>query len=780
MTNITQLTLTQNSSTPDDTRTTITTTLTDNTLLFFNMMNIVAACAAVSLASRPCDVAPLQGSTLCDESRSTQERAYWIVNQLTLDEKISITQNGADAVSRMGLPAYQWWSEALHGVGRSPGVTFDSATPYATSFPQVITTGASFNKTLFHTIGHTISTEARALNNAGHAGLTFWTPNINLMRDPRWGRGQETPGEDPYLTSEYARHFVPGMQEGEDPRHIKASSCCKHYYAYDLENWGGVDRHHFNAIITKQDEADTYLPAFHSCVKNGRVSGLMCSYNAVNGVPSCANGRIMNEFARDAWGFEGYITSDCGAVADVTNNHKYDTPNEAVRDTLAAGMDSDCGGFMKNNMKNSIEANVTKVGVLDHALIDLFAMQVRLGMFDNVAEQPYLKYTFADEVNTPEHQELALDAARQGTVLLKNDGALPLKTSAVKSVAIVGPSANATTLMQGNYQGTAPYLISPSMGVSKYASVQTYLGCSDQKCADDKDFAGAVNIAKTQDATVIIVGLAQNIESEGRDRTDIALPGKQNELVQQVADAAKGPVVVVVMAGGSVDLSQIKSNPKVNAILWMGYPGQSGGQALAEVLFGDYNPGGRLPHTQYPASYLDNFSMFDMNMRPNASTNNTGRTYRFYTGEPVYSFGEGMSYTTFSYTAKTAKASVEAVSVQQMCDKANLQKGFSVTDDDQEMSTVTVDVKNTGSVDGDATVLIFAIPPQSTGAPKKFLVGFERVTLMAGATQSITFPLYYTAFSLVNTAGMHEPVVGGWKIDVGYDAAATVGFTVTN
>ena len=747
--------------------------------LFETMMNVVAACAAVSLASRPCDVAPLQGSTLCDESRSTQERAYWIVNQLTLDEKISITQNGASPVSRMGLPGYQWWSEALHGVGSSPGVTFSGDVPYATSFPQVITTGATFNKTLFHKIGQTISTEARAINNAGHAGLTFWTPNINLMRDPRWGRGQETPGEDPYLTSEYARHFVPGMQEGEDPRHIKASSCCKHYYAYDLENWGGVDRHSFNAIITKQDEADTYLPAFHSCVKNGRVSGLMCSYNAVNGVPSCANGRIMNEFARDAWGFEGYITSDCGAVYDVTYNHHYDTPNEAVRDTLEAGMDSDCGGFMSGNMKKSIEANVTKVGVVDHALIDLFAMQIRLGMFDNVAEQPYLKYTFADKVNTPEHQELALDAARQGTVLLKNDGTLPLKKSGLK-IAMVGPSANITTLMQANYHGVAPYLISPLAGVSKYAQTTFNLGCWDQDCKNDTGFADAVHAAEDADVTVIVLGLSMGLEAEGRDRTNISLPGMQANLVQQVADAAKGPVIGVVVAGGSLDLSPLKNHPKVKGLLWMGYPGQSGGQALAEVLFGDYNPGGRLPHTQYPGSYLDNFSMFDMNMRPNASTNNTGRTYRFYTGEPVYSFGEGMSYTTFSYTAKTAKASVESVSVQQMCDKANLQKGYSVTDDDQEMSTVTVDVKNTGSVDGDATVLIFATPPQSTGAPKKFLVGFERVTLMAGATQSITFPLYYTAFSLVNTAGMHEPVVGGWKIDVGYDAAATVGFTVTN
>ena len=739
------------------------------------MLSVVAC--AVLATGRPCDVAPLLGTPFCDETKTNRVRAEWIVSQLTVAEKIPLLGNTAGPVSRMGLAPYQWWNEALHGLGESHGIKYNATTPAATSFPQVLTTAASFNKSLFFDIGNTIGNEARAFSNVGHAGLTFWAPNINIVRDPRWGRGQETPGEDPYLTSQYAENFVPGMQ-GDDAKYLKASSCCKHYYAYDMEKWGGKTRHNFNAIISLQDEADTYFPAFHSCVRNGKASGMMCSYNAVNGTPSCANERIMNGFARESWGFEGYITSDCAAVKNIVQDHHYDTANEAVRDTLSAGMDSDCGNWLKANTNNSLVAGVTKESTIDNALVNLFTMQLRLGYFDKASEQKYMTYTYADKANTPANQELALDAARQGMVLLKNDGnTLPFSNTTVKTVAMVGPSANATSLLQANYHGLAPYLISPVMGVSSYAKTTLNLGCADTACASDSNFTAAVTAAKEADVTVMVMGLSEKQEGESHDRTDIVFPGKQLELVQQVTDAAKGDVVVVVMAGSSLDMTALKTNPKVKAIIFAGYPGQSGGQAIAEVLFGTVNPGGRLPHTQYPADYITNLSMLDMGMRPNASSNNTGRTYRFYTGEPVYSFGEGMSYTDFTYTVPSG-SSVDASAVAAECTKNNARKAFSVMPDDKVFATVSVTVTNTGSVKGDTVAMIFMKPPPAPGAPIKFLVGFERVTLEPGQNTVVQIPLYYTAFSLTNLNGEHEAVKGAWTLAVGFDDQASATYTV--
>ena len=712
---------------------------------------------------------------MCDESKTHAERAQWLVSQLTLAEKIPLLRNTASAVPRMGIPLYEWWNEALHGIGQSHGVHYGPTTPYATSFPQVVTTGASFNKSLFHQIGSTIGDEGRAFANVGHAGLTFWAPNINIVRDPRWGRGQETPGEDPYLTATYAETFVPGVQ-GDDPKYLKASSCCKHYYAYDMEKWGGTDRHHFDANITLQDEADTYFPAFHSCVRNGKASGMMCSYNAVNGVPSCANSRIMNGFARSSWGFEGYITSDCNAVKNIVDDHHYATPNEVVRDTLSAGMDNDCGEFLQGNTNNSVVAGVTNMSTIDTALVRLFTLHLRLGYYDKESEQKYTTYTYKEKANTPANQKLALDAAQQGMVLLKNTAsALPL--SSASKVALLGPNANATTVMQGNYYGQAPYLVSPLMGLSSYATTTMQAGCADCACTSDKDFPAAVAAAKEADATVMVMGISGQQEGEGNDRTSIAFPPLQLELVKQVTDVAKGPVVVVVMGGGSLDMTALKENPKVSAIVWAGYPGQSGGQAIADVLFGAVNPSGRLTHTQYPEEYIANLSMLDMGMRPNATNNNTGRTYRFYTGTPVYSFGEGLSYTNFSYEVSQGGA-VAASAVAAECTKNNARKAYSVMPDDKTLATLTVTVKNTGSIRGATVPMVFMKPPAAEGAPIKFLVGFERVTLEPGQQTEVAFPLYYSAFSVANAMGEHEVLKGTWNVGVNFDDAATSSFTV--
>eukprot|EP01060_Flectonema_neradi_P013688 TRINITY_DN2042_c0_g1_i8.p1 TRINITY_DN2042_c0_g1~~TRINITY_DN2042_c0_g1_i8.p1 ORF type:complete len:748 (+),score=167.28 TRINITY_DN2042_c0_g1_i8:56-2299(+) len=735
------------------------------------MRSMIGAALLATGYARMCDDAPLKGSVLCDETKTTTERAKWIVSQLEVGEKLDLVGNVAKPIPRMGISHYDWWNEALHGLGSAHGVSFTPEYPCATSFPQVITTGATFNKSLWNSIGRVVSDEARAMNNVGHAGLTFWAPNINLIRDPRWGRGHETPGEDPFATAEYAAKLVSGFQVGEDPKHIKASSCCKHYYAYDLEDWGGKTRHTFNAIVNPQDEADTYLPTFYSCVVNGNASGMMCSYNEVNGVPSCANERIMNGLARGDWGFEGYITSDCGAVKNVDETHHYADANATCKDVLQAGMDSDCGGFLRANLNNSMKAGQAKITDVDNALVNLFSVQIRLGMFDSAENQPYLTYTYKGKVNTPANQKLALEAAQQGMVLLKNtNNAFPLSTSTVKKVAVIGPNANATTTMQGNYAGIAPYLISPIMGISKYAEVNYVEGCNIT-CTSTDGFKSAAAAASDADATVLIIGISTKQESEAHDRMDISLPGYQEDLVNTIAAASKGPLIVVVMAGGSVDFSVAKVNPKVEGVMWTGYPGQSGGQAIADVIFGTYNPAGRLPHTQYPKDYITNLSMLDMGMRPNASNNNTGRTYRFYTGEAVYPYGSGMSYTTFSYSSSVSSISISKSDLSAAAAEMTSKHQYSFNSEmvSNPLATVSIKVKNTGSRDGSDVVMVFAKSPTpgQDGKPLKSLIGFERVFLNIGEEKTVSFPVPASSVALADSTGAWTAVGGEWKFVVG-------------
>eukprot|EP00659_Diplonema_papillatum_P011960 gene11960-18457_t len=705
-------------------------------------------------------------------TKTPYERAAYLVSQFNSTEKIALLQDSAPAVPRLNLSSYEWWSEALHGVAYSRGVHFNAPTPYATSFPQVITTSATFNATMWHSIAQVISQEARAFSNAGNAGLTYWAPNINLIRDPRWGRGQETPGEDPYATGVYARNYVRGLQDGEDAAHLKVSSCCKHYYAYDLEDWNGTDRHHFNAIVNKQDETDTYLPAFHSCVVNGQASSIMCSYNEVNGVPSCANSDILTEIARGRWDFEGYITSDCGAVSDILRSHQYAGAEGTCTVVLEAGMDSDCGHYFTDQLAGALRSKTTPEHLVDRALVNLYKVQVRLGVFDAAAGQPYLEIPTAD-INTAAHQALALDAAREGVVLLKNDAAtFPLSNSSIRTVAVIGPNANATVTMQGNYQGHAPYLISPVAGVQLYANATFAYGC-DVACNSTALFAEAKSAAQAADAVVLVVGLNLGQETESHDRTSLALPGYQNQLIEEVAAAAKGPVLCVYMAGGPVDMTPAKGNARIAGVMWVGYPGQSGGQALAETVFGDNNPSGRLPATQYPADYLDGLSMFDMGMRPNASSHNPGRTYRFYPGPFVYEYGDGLSYTTFSYTQSAGQAAA-GVSVSKEAVEAAIAAWDShfqyfPTSTTPDLANVTVTVKNTGNRAGMVAVICFAVPPEPGvgGAPLKFNVGFQKVELAAGGEADLTFGIQTQGLSLVDARGHRVAVAGQWTMKIG-------------
>lgn len=344
-----------------------------------------------------------------------------------------------------------------------------------------------------------------------------------ILQDPRWGRGQETPGEDPVVNSDYAEGFVAGFQTGEDPSKIKASACCKHYAAYSMEDSDGQSRHNTNAVVTQQDLKDTYFPAFMSCANRGNASGIMCSYNAVNGVPSCASPELLTTNLRENWGFDGYVTSDCGAVGNVANDHNYTggDPNKTALVTLGAGMDNDCGKYFGSDagvLGTAIESGYVPKATWMAALKNLFRVQIRLGMFDPDATQPY-RYYGLEKVDTPEHRELALDAARQGMTLVKNEhNALPLKKGAGNmKIALVGPSANATVTMQSNYHGTAPYFISPADGIMKYSSAVTVVqGMSDTADNSTAGIAGAAAAAASAEATVLVVGLSGLQEGEGK------------------------------------------------------------------------------------------------------------------------------------------------------------------------------------------------------------------------------------------------------------------------
>ncbi|XP_074316626.1 putative beta-D-xylosidase 2 [Silene latifolia] len=707
----------------------------------------------------------------CQTTLPVAERVRDLIGRLTLPEKVSLLVDNAAAIPRLGISSYEWWSEALHGVSNvGPGTRFGGKFPGATSFPQVITTAASFNTTLWEEIGRVVSDEGRAMYNGGMAGLTYWSPNVNILRDPRWGRGQETPGEDPVVAGKYAASYVRGLQ-GTDGDRLKVAACCKHYTAYDLDNWSGVDRFHFNAQVSKQDIVDTFDVPFRECVMAGNVASVMCSYNQVNGIPTCADPRLLRTTIRGDWRLNGYIVSDCDSVGVYYNNQHYtSTPEEAAADAIKAGLDLDCGPFLGIHTINAINRGLVTENDVNNALTNTFTVQMRLGMFDGPpSAQPYGHLGPAD-VCTPAHQELALEAARQGIVLLKNHGpSLPLSHIRHRTVAVIGPNSDATVTMIGNYAGIACGYVTPLQGIGNYAKTIHQQGCENVGCNDDKLFGPAINAASQADATVIIMGLDQSIEAEFKDRVGLLLPGRQQELVSKVAAASRGPTVLVLMSGGPVDVSFAQNDPKVSAILWAGYPGQAGGQAIADVLWGTTNPGGKLPMTWYPQEYLNNLPMTNMAMR--SGPGYPGRTYRFYQGPVVYPFGHGLSYTHFTHTIAGAPLEVMVpLDGHRRTNSSAWGKAIKVTHArcGQLSLAVHVDVRNMGSRDGPHTLLVFSRPPAGHWAPQKQLVAFERVHVPAGAQQRVRVNIHVCKYlSVVDKAGIRRIPLGDHHIHVG-------------
>ncbi|MBA0725398.1 hypothetical protein Golax_021989 [Gossypium laxum] len=732
-----------------------------------------------SAESRPpfaCD--PRNGLTrslkFCRANLPIHVRARDLIGRLTLAEKIRLLVNNAAAVPRLGIQGYEWWSEALHGVSNvGPGTKFGGAFPGATSFPQVITTAASFNESLWVQIGRVVSDEARAMYNGGMAGLTYWSPNVNIFRDPRWGRGQETPGEDPVLAGKYAANYVRGLQSPTGIR-LKVAACCKHYTAYDLDNWNGVDRYHFNARVSKQDLADTYDVPFKSCVVEGKVASVMCSYNQVNGKPTCADPDLLKGTIRGQWGLSGYIVSDCDSVGVMYDTQHFTaTPEESAAAAIKAGLDLDCGPFLAIHTDLAVRRGLLAEADVDLALANTITIQMRLGMFDGEpSAQPYGNLGPRD-VCTPAHQQLALEAARQGIVLLKNSGSLPLSTARHRTVAVIGPNSDVTVTMIGNYAGVACGYTSPLQGISRYARTIHQAGCSDVACDTNNLFGAAEVAAHEADATVLVMGLDQSIEAEFRDRVGLLLPGRQQELVSRVARASRGPTVLVLMSGGPIDVSFAKNDPRVSAIIWAGYPGQAGGTAIADVLFGTTNPGGKLPMTWYPQDYVAKVPMTNMGMRP--SRGYPGRTYRFYKGPIVFPFGHGLSYTSFKHSLALAPTDLSVLLDTNLFATKNYSTLASNAirvkhaKCDSLSSLFHIDVENTGNMDGTHTLLVFSTPPAGQKwSPNKQLIGFHRVHVIAGSKQRVKINIHACKhLSVVDEFGIRRIPMGSHSLHIG-------------
>ncbi|XP_068636980.1 probable beta-D-xylosidase 7 [Aristolochia californica] len=714
-------------------------------------------CACSSEPPFACDASNPSTSSyaFCKQSLSIEVRVQDLVSRLSVEEKIAQLVNKAPAIPRLGIPSYSWWSEALHGIsGAGGGVNFGGPIHSATSFPQVIHSAASFNPNLWYRIGQAIGIEARGFYNNGQAGgLTFWAPNINIYRDPRWGRGQETPGEDPTLVGKYAANFVRGFQgdplEGakSDSQPLKASACCKHFTAYDLDNWKGTTRYVFDAKVTQQDLADTYQPPFRSCVEQGRASGIMCSYNSVNGVPPCADFNLLSKTARQDWGFYGYVVSDCDAVSIIYGAHHYaKSPEDAAAFVLKAGLDVNCGSFLQEYTKSALGQQKLSQYDIDRALRNLFSIRMRLGLFNgNPKNQPFGDIG-ANQVCSQEHQNLAFEAARDGIVLLKNSARLlPLSKTSPGSVAVIGPNADDVTALLGDYAGEPCKRISALQALRNYVKDIRYVpGCEQVSCSP-VGISEPVAAAKAVDHVILIMGLDITQEKEELDRVDLVLPGYQNSLITTVAKAAKNPVILVVVSGGPVDITFAKNHPKIGAILWAGYPGEAGGLAIADVIFGNHNPGGRLPVTWYPQSFTQ-VPMTDMRMR--AAPGYPGRTYRFYNGRAVFSFGYGQSYSSHSYEFVSVSRKQlflnqsSAIQAKRVSNSAAIYDTALLGADmcrNLEFSAV-VRVQNLGEMGGKHSVLLFVRGAESKpGAPIKELVGFENVNLESGGSTEVEF-----------------------------------------
>ncbi len=741
------------------------------------MKGTIRTSTLVSLLVSVCAVGQPDREYL-DTSLSFETRAGRLVEQMTLEERISQLGNGAPPIERLGIPAYDWWNECLHGVARA-GV--------ATVFPQAIGLAATFDRAMMYDMATVISDEARAkhheaLRNDDHGrykGLTFWSPNINIFRDPRWGRGQETYGEDPYLTGQMGIQFVRGLQ-GNDSKYLKLVATAKHYAVH---NGPEPERHTFDVIINARDLWETYLPAFYDLVVTGQAYSVMGAYNRVDGESASASWMLLRDILRKQWGFKGYIVSDCGAISDIVNTHKIvDTREQAAALGVRRGCDLNCGRMYQRALLRAVEQGLIDEAEINLAVYRLMLARMKLGMFDPPETVPYAQIPY--QVNDSEaHDQMALAMAQKSMTLLKNDGLLPLDKAGIKTIAVVGPNADSIVALRGNYNGDASHPVTILEGIRKAAGdgieVLYSAGCplvpnmprrrdstpADTDTSDSLQVSEeTLEMVRKADVAIFVGGLTANLEGEemrmqidgfaGGDRTKIELPDVQMAALKAM-QATGTPVVFVLMSGSAVAMNWADQN--IPAILAAWYPGQRGGDAVANVLFGDANPAGRLPVTFYASTdELADFRDYRMSA-------GKGQTYRYYSGEPAYPFGHGLSYTTFAYS-----------------DLAVSQKRVKADDP----ITVRVKVTNTGSRDGEEVVQLYVRDVTSPRLmPVKQLRGFERITLKQGESKTVTFTLkpiedmrYYNAMlqAYAVEPGEFEIQVGASSGDIRLKETVTV------
>jgi beta-glucosidase len=696
-----------------------------------------------------------------DASRPVAARVNDLVSRLSLAEKIQEMRNGAAAIPRLGIPAYDYWSECLHGVARAGT---------ATVFPQAIGMAATWDTLLIHDEADVIATEARAKHNdyaaknngdsARYYGLTFWTPNVNIFRDPRWGRGQETYGEDPFLTARLGVAFIHGLQ-GDDPKYVKAMACAKHFAVHSGPE---PARHTFDVTPPERDFYETYLPQFEAAVREGHVGAVMGAYNSVYGEPACANPLLLTKILREQWGFTGHVVSDCGAIYDIYANHKFAGSSEAAAaDAVKAGDDLCCGTDY-NSLIRAVKAGLISEKEIDTAVSRLFEARFRLGLFDPPEKVPFAKIPISEN-DKPEHEALALQLARESIVLLKNNGVLPLDRARVKRIAVIGANADSVPMLLGNYNGTPSQPVTILAGIKAAAgancevvyepgcplAVRIPQGGTNGEITVEK-WTKAIATAWSADVVIYVGGISPQLEGEemkvnydgfsGGDRTRIELPSQQTELLKALAATGK-PVVFVNCSGSAISMPWEAKN--LPAIVQAWYPGEQGGWAVADVLFGDANPAGRLPVTFY-------HSTADLPAFENYAMSN--RTYRYFSGKPEFAFGHGLSYTKFDYSAAAL-------------DKSRFTAGDTVK--------ISFLLKNSGARDGDEVAQVYfrhAISAQPQ--PRLALCGFTRMHLANGQGARITMDIPAERFRCWDTIkkqyavepGDYELLVGAASDDI--------------
>ena len=671
-----------------------------------------------------------------------KKAAEELVSRMTVEERADQLRFDAGAVERLGIPAYNWWNEALHGVAR--GGT-------ATVFPQAIGMAAMFDDEFLEQIADTIATEARAKYNALSAegdrdiyhGLTMWSPNVNIFRDPRWGRGHETYGEDPYLTSRLGKAFVRGLQGNGET--LKTAACAKHFAVHSGPE---ALRHEFNAVASVKDMTETYLPAFRALVCEADVESVMGAYNRTNGEPCCASPALMKILKED-WGFEGHFVSDCWAIRDFHENHKVTTrPAESAAMALKAGCDLNCGCTYHYIMAAYNEGLISEEDITRSA-VRVLTTRFLLGMLgDEGSEYDDIPYGV---VECNEHQKMTYLAALRSCVLLKNDGILPLDPDKCGTIGVIGPNANNRTSLIGNYHGVPSRYITVLEGIQDMAVGKNRVlysqGCDlfmdyvEPLAKPDDRLAEAVAVAKNSDTVILVLGLDETLEGEegdtgnsynSGDKEDLLLPASQRRLLQKVLEVGK-PTVIVLMAGSSIDLSEAEE--KTDAILLSWYPGALGGKAVADLIFGKASPSGKLPVTFYRNEALKEMPDFtDYSM--------TGRTYRYYRGVPFYPFGYGLTY-----------------------------GNCSVQDLRTDGKTAYVKVKNEGEAETDEVIELYLHDEDSPYAPPNpILCGFKRVSLKADEEREFSLTIDPYAFTVVDDRGERIPGSGKWKLFAGFGA----------